>query len=137
MKTIVPILFCAFLILSTACKKKPKTREIEKDNIVEMNEDRNTESNSAEFKTVKNCDEFIDQYEAWMDEYVALMEKYKKTPIDLVSSPEYTQMTMQALDWASNWSAKITACAANSSYEKRFNKINKRAEKKLKEIGLK
>lgn len=136
MKTIAPILFCAFLVFTVACKKKTKAADNEENIQVQMNAKKASESNTVEFKEAKNCDEFIDQYEAWMDEYVALMEKYKEAPVDLVSSPEYVQMTLQATDWASKWSTNITACATNSSYEKRFKEINQKAEKKLKEIGL-
>lgn len=138
MKTIVPILFCVFLILSTACKKKVKAAEVDEDIITEMNEDRKTESNTTEFKTLKDCDEFIDQYEAWTVEYVSLLEKHEGNPVALASSPDYASMTMQAMEWATNWDAKLaTSCAANPNYEKRMRQIQENMEKKLKQIGLK
>ena len=137
MKTIIPILLSAFLISSMACKKKSKVVEKDDNISTEMDVEKTEETGLVKFEKVKDCDEFIDQYEAWMEDYLALLEKYKDNPMDLVSAPEYTQMTMQAVDWASNWSTKLTtSCAANPSYEKRMRKIQEKADKKLKDIGL-
>ncbi|MCP4978288.1 MAG: hypothetical protein GY931_19240 [Maribacter sp.] len=140
MKLCIRILFSTLLFVSIACKKKTKTDVKDRDDItVEIKSEVNSEeAKTTEFKEVKDCDDFIDKYEEWMEEYLAILEKYKGNPIDLVNSSEYTQKTMQAMDWASNWSAKLTtSCAANPAYEKRMRGIQEKMEKKLKEMDLK
>ncbi|MGI9550623.1 MAG: DUF6591 domain-containing protein [Aurantibacter sp.] len=138
MKSLLSILFCAFLIFSVGCKKKSKATENEGATATEVRAKTNSETSAITFDEAENCDEFLDQYEAWMEKYVDLLEKHKDNPIDLVSAPEYAEMSMQAADWASNWSTKLTtSCATDPSYEKRINEIQARMEKKMKEIGLK
>ncbi len=138
MKIFIKILLCTSLVLSISCKKKLKASENEDDIIVEMKSEADTKSKSAELKTVKDCDEFIDQYEAWMEDYFELMEKYKENPVDLIGDPEYSKMAIQAMDWGSKWSIKLaTSCAANPQYEKRIKEIQEKMEKKMKKIGLK
>ncbi len=48
------------------------------------------------------------------------MEKYKGNPVDFIGDNEYRRLAIQAMDWGLKWSTNPTACAANSSYEKRF-----------------
>lgn len=130
------LILCGLLVMSIGCKNKPKAPENEEVSVaVEVKEGRELESGKSE--TIDDCDEFIDSYEAWMGDYLALLEKYKDNPTDLISAPEYSQMTMQAAEWATSWSTKLaTSCAANSGYEKRMREIQEKADKKLKEIGL-
>ena len=38
--------------------------------------------------------------------------------------------------WMEQWSGKLAVCASKDKYEKRFNEISERAEKKMKELGI-
>ena len=138
MKFCIKVLLCIFLFVPLSCKKKTKSFENKDDAIEVGSEVQSKEINGTHFKEVEDCDDFIDQYEEWMEGYIALLEKYKEDPIDLVNSSEYTQMTMQAIDWTSKWNTTLAAsCATNPTYEKRMKVIQEQMEKKLKTIGLK
>lgn len=84
----------------------------------------------------KDCDEFIDNYEKWMDDYLVLLEKYMKSPMDQELANNYMKLAQEATTWSQQWVNGFAMCAANEKYEKRFTEISEKAEKKLKELGL-
>ena len=83
-----------------------------------------------------DCDDFMDDYEEWMERYVELLGKYKENPVGLASSPEYTSMSMELMDWSSKWSSLAIDCAKYPEYESRFNKIQEKAEKEMEALGF-
>jgi hypothetical protein len=84
---------------------------------------------------IKDCDDFLDRYEKWMDEYLALLEEYMENPMDAELMAKYMELAGEALTWATQWGA-LYDCAGNEEYEKRFEAIEEKAEKKLEEMGL-
>ncbi len=90
---------------------------------------------AEEFDKAKDCDEFIDQYEKWTDDYVALLEKYMKNPMDAELMQEYMEVSQEALSWLEQWT-NLAACASNDKYQKRFDEISEKADKKMEELGL-
>jgi len=131
MKTFVSIIFC-FAMLLTSCSNNQSKKESASDT-----DELTTKSlKSDEFEGAKDCDEFIDQYEKWMNDYLKLIEKYMKNPADAVLMEEYMKVAQESMTWMEQWNSKLSFCAAKEKYEKRFNEINDKAEKKLKELGL-
>lgn len=51
-------------------------------------------SNNTEWK------QFIKDYNAWVDEYVKIVKKYKANPTDLSIMTDYTKMVSEMTDWA-------------------------------------
>lgn len=43
--------------------------------------------------------QFLRDYEAWVDEYIAKFEKYKENPEDVTIMSEYTKMIPEILEW--------------------------------------
>ncbi len=132
MKPKISIALCA-IILIVGCRKK-NSETIDETTII-TTQAKVQESNSS--KDIKTCNDFLDRYEEWMNNYIEMMDKYKEDPIGLVSSPEYTNTMMEGLDWATQWSQKHASCALNKKFAKRMEKIQERSEKKLKALGLK
>ena len=134
MKVLIPIIFCIALLL-TACggKQSVKDEKAKTDSNNELSEE---DLESTEFEEAKNCDEFIDQYEKWMDTYLEFIEKYMKNPMDATLSEKYMKLANESIDWANQWSTKLVMCATQEKYEKRFDEISEKAEKKLEELGL-
>jgi len=134
MKVLIPIIFCISLLL-TACggKQSAKEENAKTDGKSELSEE---DLESTEFEEAKNCDEFIDQYEKWMDTYLEFIEKYMKNPMDATLSEKYMKLANESINWTNQWSNKLVMCATQEKYEKRFDEISERAEKKLEELGL-
>lgn len=43
--------------------------------------------------------QFIKEYEAWVDNYIAIVQKYQKNPTDASIMSDYTKMIAEAKDW--------------------------------------
>lgn len=76
-----------------------------------------------EFGKAKDCNEFIDQYEKWMDDYIELIDKYIKNPMDAVLSSEYMKVAQESMNWMAQWNNKLYDCASKEKYQKRFDEI--------------
>lgn len=44
--------------------------------------------------------QFLKDYEAWVDDYIALIEKYKNNPADMSIVSDYTEMVSEMADWS-------------------------------------
>ncbi len=136
MNKVITIVVCIALISITACKKKQKSAEEEEQITIEMSEDITTSSDIEKKEVSGDCDDFMDDYEAWMEEYIALMAKYKKDPVALATSPEYTAMSMEMMEWSSKWSSLALDCAKYPEYEERFNEIQKKMDKEMEALDM-
>lgn len=67
---------------------------------------------------VGDCEQFCIDYEAFADEYVALLKKYKANPSDASIITEYSEMTSKAAEMQE--SSKV--CAADAKTAARINK---------------
>jgi hypothetical protein len=63
-----------------------------------------------------DCYEFLDNYEKFMDDYIAILKKYKNDPTDASILSEYTSI----LSEASEWSTKTADCAADTKFAAKF-----------------
>ncbi len=134
-KTPIAILVtvCGFLYIAS-CKQKTQNAEAVEAAEIVIGAEEGTEE--VERETFKDCDDFIDQYEAWSEEYIAFMSKYKDNPVEAVTSPEYQEMMLKASSWSQDWLAISVSCAQNSKYEERVTEISDRMEEKMKELGF-
>ena len=133
MKILSPLLLL-ILMITTSCGSNQSKDSKEATDESEISAKDN--SDVPEFKEAKNCDEFIDQYEKWMDNYLVLLEKYMKNPMDQTLAQEYATLGQEVSSWSNQWVNKFAMCAANEKYKKRFDEISEKVEKKMKELGL-
>jgi hypothetical protein len=131
MKTFIPILFCTALLFTSCGNNQSKDGSDNKS--TELSEETMDSKKSGE---AKNCDEFIDQYEEWMDDYIKMIDKYMKNPMDATLSSEYMKLAQEGMNWMTQWNGKLSYCASKEKYQKRFDEISEKAEKKLKEMGI-
>ncbi|MEM8926825.1 MAG: DUF6591 domain-containing protein [Bacteroidota bacterium] len=138
MKNIALLALSSIFLLGVSCKNKQKTAENSKDDskVMISGSKENESSDAVGFEKAKDCDDFIDQYEAWSEEYVAFLTKYKDDPIKAVTSPEYAQMMQKASSWSQQWLSLSVSCVQNSSYGKRVTEISDRMDEKVKELGF-
>jgi hypothetical protein len=84
---------------------------------------------------IKDCDDFLNRYEKWMDDYLDLMEDYMANPMDVALSQKYMALAQEALTWYSQWE-EYYMCATREKYQKRFDEIAEKADKRMEELGL-
>ncbi len=46
--------------------------------------------------------DFLARYEAWVDDYIAFLEKYNENPLDLTLITEYGTLTVDQIQWATD-----------------------------------
>lgn len=135
MKTITLIIFCLSLLF-TSCSSNQSTEEKNEKSVDSTAVLSNQPDESGDLEEAKNCDEFIDQYEEWSDDYIELLEKYMKNPMDATLSKKFMEQSEKATFWMNQWNSKLVECASQEKYQKRFDEISERADKKLKELGI-
>ena len=130
MKSYILIIFCSALLFTSCGNTESKADKQKADEEIVKSDD------DKDFKEAKTCDEFIDQYEEWMDNYLVLLEKYMNNPMDSKLMEEYMKLAEESVSWMEQWSGKLAVCASRDKYEKRFNEITEKAEKKMEELGI-
>lgn len=133
MKKLISIIFCAAMMFASCSSNQPKEEENSQEKVEQSIED--TEK-PGDTEVAKNCDEFIDEYEEWMDDYLELLEKYMKKPMDATLSQKFLEQSQKVEFWTTEWNSKLYECAAKEKYQKRFDEISDKADKKLEEMGL-
>lgn len=99
------------------------------------NEKQNNNESKLSSETIKNCDDFLAEYEEWVDDYVQVLDSYFNNPSDPEIATKYMELMKEAIHWSTEWTA-LVECADDEKYEKRFEEISKEVEDKLQEIGL-
>ena len=111
MKKIVSVvLVLSMLFIMVACgsiAKKVETLEEEIDNEIlsfddAVAEDEENVSESTEEATLDyDWRQFLEEYEAWVDEYIELLKKYNDNPTDMSILADYTEMMSELAEWSS------------------------------------
>lgn len=86
-------------------------------------------------KGIKDCDDFLEHYEEWIDEYLEIIDSYFKNPADETIATKYMALMQEGMEWSTKWVALVD-CADDEKYEKRFEEISKKVENKLEDMGL-
>ena len=136
MRRLVISTICLAILLLFSCKKKQKSATDESEVMIEISTENESDNDVKKNEKSGDCEDFVDAYEKWMDSYVDLLAKYKEDPVSLATSPEYTAMSMEMMEWTSKWSELALDCARYPEYESRFNEIQEKAEKEMKALGF-
>lgn len=124
------------ILLVFACggnAKQESNNEVESEVVNTIEEQAEDE---AAFGEAKDCDEFIDQYEVWMNDYIDMLDKYMKNPMDATLMQDYMKLAEEATTWMTQWNTKLVPCSSKEKYQKRFDEISEKAEKKLEAMGI-
>lgn len=128
MKFSITLLLALFLF---ACGNSTK-------NSVETeNKDESTVTKSEKIKSDKamNCDDFIKRYDEWTDAYLDVLEKYMKNPLDATMSEKYMKLAEESMNWYQQWE-KLMVCSTKEKYQKKFDAIAEKVDKRMEELGL-
>jgi len=133
MKKIIS-LFVFTSLLFASCGNNPSN---EKENSTDASEQLTAESeNSSDLEEPTNCEEYLDRYEKWTNDYIKLVEKYMKNPMDASLSTEFMEQAQEGSLWLEKWSSELADCASQEKYQKRYDEISEKTEKKLEELGI-
>jgi hypothetical protein len=74
------------------------------------------EVNSTNSSSGDDCDEFLEGYEIFMDNYIVVLKKYKDNPSDPSILSDYTALMTEAQEW----STKTKDCASDAKFAAKF-----------------
>ncbi|WP_299550128.1 hypothetical protein [Seonamhaeicola sp.] len=134
MKIKLALIIC--LVLFNMSCKKSESNPIKNTQEIQSHKALEPKNPTASSKGIKDCDDFLNTYETWANDFLALMAKHKDNPIELVSSPEYSKTLTKSTQFMQAWQNIALSCASNEHYSKRMKVIQQRLEKKKKELGL-
>ena len=89
-----------FVMVFAACGDNPTST---------TNSEANTEA--AVTEGLNEWEQFLVDYEAWVDEYIEVVKKYKENPTDATILTEYSTMVNELSDWterAENLETELT-----------------------------
>ena len=120
MKKLIYLIFLLLFVGVYSCGNSGKEKE---------------KASKEEVKTSNGCDEFLTNYEAWIDDYLKVVEDYFNSPTDETLAARYMEIMQEAAEWSTKWITLID-CAEDEKYEKKFEEISKKFEGRLKELQL-
>jgi len=133
----INILFVLFAVVCfTACGDKTSDAEKEAA-VVELLEDIEEGKKSKAPENIKDCDDFLDTFENWTLDLIALMENHEGDPVGLATDTAYTNTMLKGVDFMQHWATISVSCATNPNYESRMKAIQGNMEKRQKELGFK
>lgn len=89
-----------------------------------------TEQSEATSKS--ECDEFLDDYEKWVDEVIVVYKKAKEDPTDMENTQKLLTVTTEVAKWADKWEGLVD-CAKNEEYAKRMEALEERVNEAMEE----
>lgn len=129
-------LFYLFLMLSFflfSCGGSSEQTTNDGDDAVKTEQTDETEGNAD--LAIEDCDDFLDKYDAWSDDYLKVLKAWKEDPTNLTITEEYQELTESMTVWYTDWTSYMQ-CAAQEKYQKRFEEIGDKIDKGLEEMGL-
>ena len=130
MKKLIYLFAILGFMICSGCGNAPKDTGSNDADVTEESSDSKKSDDE-----INDCDDFLDKYEEWMDDYLALLDDYMENQMDAKMAIKYMELAGEALTWVTEWAA-LYDCVGDEKYEKRFDEIEKKAEKKLEEMGL-
>ena len=111
MKKIVCLLLAVVMLFCfCACTDTPSeesgTGDVISNNIqsesptVNNNQSQQTNTASCDSASDAEWKQFLKDYEAWVDDYIEILEKYKKNPTDMTILSDYTDMMSKTAEWS-------------------------------------
>jgi hypothetical protein len=89
-----------------------------------VNEDNGLSSSYSNSMSV-DCDKFLNDYEEFMDKYIAMIKKNQKNPNDMSIMTDYTSMMTEVSEWAE----RADDCADDTNFASKFLDIQMKVSK--------
>lgn len=103
MKKLLAILLSVILVLSfAACtgKTNSTSNSLEASSNSNSSEIVSNDNSSVESSSDAEWKQFLKDYEAWVDDYIEILEKYKKNPTDMTILSDYADMMSKTTEWS-------------------------------------
>lgn len=82
---------------------------------------------------INKCDEFLNKYEAWSEDYIKVLETFSSNPADPKLAQDYNKLSREYSSWTNEW-FEFVDCAKKDEFFKRYEEINRKIEQKQKSL---
>lgn len=80
----------------------------------------------------ESCEEFLDDYENYVNELLEVYKKIKENPTDMKSAEKMMEATTKMAKWSEKWDA-LHECADNEEYNERMEELQAKVDKVVNE----
>lgn len=126
---LVNLFLIANLLLAVACNSGSDKKD--KDDKEDKSKTETTTSKDEDvLKTdasILACEEFLDDYETWVDEVVKVYEQLHTDPMNVDNSQKVMDAGTQMASWSEKW-YKLAECAHHPQYEERMEALAEKLE---------
>lgn len=77
-----------------------------------------------------SCEEFLADYEVWVNEMIVVIKKAKANPLDIQNTKKMMEATSKMAEWTEKWTA-LYDCANNEKYTKKMEELQEKVEKEI------
>ena len=81
-------------------QKTSDNQEIPKENEDDESESEDATDIDKDTSNSANWKQFLKDYEAWVDDYIVILKKYKENPTDTSILSDYSEMVSELADWS-------------------------------------
>ena len=128
MKKLMYLLFFAAAISFAACtgekqedeNSEQTTEESTSDKLDELEAKAEEENESLS----GNCDDYIEEYAAWVEKYVETTKKFKENPTDASLIEAFQKLS----DEAKQWAVKVQDCLTDKDFKVKYDELSKKVE---------
>lgn len=107
------------LLVFAACNTKNKSEKSQPIEDIEMS-------------SMNSCDQFLNDYEKWVNEIIVIYQKVKENPMNIEYTQKLMNVTIEMEEWSKKWT-NIYECAENEQYAKRMEELQKKVDKAMEE----
>jgi len=138
MKNLIYFIAISVFFFSSCCNDGSKgeaDNSITEKEVIVTEEIVGDDNVEAEETVITSCDEFLDEYEVWITDYLDLLEMFKNNPTDPALSQKYMKVTQEASTWTQQW-IKFAECGEKEEYQQRFDEISEMVDEKMEELEM-
>lgn len=115
---------------STTTQQNNNTSTNNNDNNDDDADDVNANNNAATTFNPDDCQQFLDDYEAWADEAIVVVKSAKANPTDPQNIEKLLVVSEELANWSTKWNT-IYGCSDDQDFNARVDEIEQKIDTEL------
>lgn len=135
-KAIGIILIVSLMLMLAACGEVAVVTDNTQTQTLPVENAENEPDTSTEVETVETVEwkQFLQEYEAWVDDYISIVKKYEENPTDMTILTDYMEMLSNLTQWTQK-ADNIQGSILDTNEALEYSKEMLRIAGKLAEVG--
>lgn len=135
-KAIGIILIVSLMLMLAACGEVTVVTDNTQTQTLPVENAENEPDTSTEVETVETVEwkQFLQEYEAWVDDYISIVKKYEENPTDMTILTDYMEMLSNLTQWTQK-ADNIQESILDTNEALEYSKEMLRIAGKLAEVG--